>query len=114
MKSLDDIIAEVQKERTQIEGVKTFVSGLSSKLEDALSGVKLNDTQQSKIDEIFAAVTENEDALAKAIATQPTGQPAPVGDTGATAGTGSDQPSGDVDAATGRPTGGGNPSGGQP
>lgn len=65
--TLDDILAEVTAEKTQIDSVLALVTGLKQQLTDALSGVTLPSGVQEKIDAAFNAIEANKTELQGAI-----------------------------------------------
>jgi hypothetical protein len=78
MSSLDDDIALVQSQTTQIASIKTLITTLQQQIADALSGVTLPPAVQAKVDAVFAGLTQNSADLATALATGPTGTPLPT------------------------------------
>lgn len=72
MASLDETLAAVQAEGTQDDSVIAFIEGLKSQI-----GV-LTPADQAKVDSVFAQAIANATKLATAIATTPSGEPAPT------------------------------------
>ena len=66
MRTLDDVLNDVQEERTQIASLSTLTAGLRQQLKDALAGV-LTPEQQAKVDAIFDGVEANKAAVVAAI-----------------------------------------------
>lgn len=83
--TLDETLAAAQDGNTKEDSLLAFVGGLEKQLADALSGVKLSDAQQAKVDAIFDAVTSNATKSAAALAANvppdpvPAPQPGPQG-----------------------------------
>lgn len=76
MATLDEVLAEVAKETTDIGSLTTFIQGLEQQIKDALSGVTLPPDVQTKVDQVFANVTNNDAAIVAAMASNvppPTG-----------------------------------------
>lgn len=67
MATLDDVLADVTAEPTQIAGLKTLILGLAQQLADALAGVNLPPAVQAKVDAIFAGAEANKAAIADAL-----------------------------------------------
>ncbi len=67
MASLDDVLADVTAETTQIDSLATLVVGIKKQLDDALSGANLPPAVQAKVDAIFAAVETNKGKVTDAI-----------------------------------------------
>lgn len=79
MANIDDILIEVHKQPTLIESVKTLVGGLKKSLDDALAGISVTPEVQAKLDEVFATLSANDQALADAVtANTPAAAPAPA------------------------------------
>lgn len=68
MKTLTEVLTEVQSEKTLIDGVGTLISGLRQQVADATAG-KLNPADQALLDSIFDAADQNKAALSAAAAT---------------------------------------------
>jgi len=77
MSSLDDDLALIQSQGTQIAGVNTLITTLNQRVADALSGVTLPPAVQAKVDAVFTGLTDNSAALATALATDAGGNPLP-------------------------------------
>lgn len=69
MATVDDVVAEVAKEKDEIASVKVFIKGLQQQIADALSGANLPPAVQAKIDQAFADMQANSSELADAIVT---------------------------------------------
>jgi hypothetical protein len=80
MYSLDETIAEVQEQGTQVEGLVTLNTSLRQQLADALSGATLPPDVQAKVDAVFEGVSANTAKIMSALTTTPQGDPAPVGE----------------------------------
>jgi altronate dehydratase len=68
MPTLDDILADVTQEKTDIASVSTLIKGLKQQIADALSGVTLSPDVQAKVDAIFTGAESNKADIAAAIA----------------------------------------------
>jgi hypothetical protein len=68
MATLDDVLADVTAETTQIASLSALIDGLKQQVADALAGATLPPATQAKIDEIFTAAEANKAAIAKALA----------------------------------------------
>jgi hypothetical protein len=68
MATLDEVLADVTAETTQIASISALIDGLRQQLADALAGATLPPATQAKIDEIFTAAEANKAAIAKALA----------------------------------------------
>ena len=68
MATLDDILADVSAESSQIDGVTTLISGLEQQIADALSGTTIPPAVQAKIDAAFAGMQTNDAKIAAALA----------------------------------------------
>ena len=58
MATLDEVLALVTAETTQLDSVIALIDGLKKQLDDVLGGA-LPPALQAKVDEIFAAATTN-------------------------------------------------------
>lgn len=67
MKTLQEVIDDVEQESTIIEGLSTLVDGISQQLKDALAAEKLSPQAQEKVDAIFDKVEANKAKLTEAI-----------------------------------------------
>ena len=76
MATLDDVLAEVTKETTEIGGITALIAGLRNQIADALSSQTIPPAIQAKVDAIFAAATANTAAIVQAL--NDPGTPAPV------------------------------------
>lgn len=74
---LDDIIADIEEQKTLISGVSTLVTGLKDQLKDALSGVSLPPAVQAKIAKIWTETEANRQALADALVENTPAAPEP-------------------------------------
>ena len=80
MATLDDVLAEVTKETTEIGGITALIAGLRKQIADALSSQTIPPAIQAKVDAIFAAATANNAAIVQALndpGTPPAPAPAP-------------------------------------
>ncbi len=75
MATLDDTLALVTKESTDLDSVKALLAGLKQQLADALAGVTLPPAMQAKVDAIFAVDQTNAQKIADALATGVTAPP---------------------------------------
>ena len=66
MATLDQIIADVNAESSQLDSVSTLMAGIEQQLKDALSGTTLPPTVQAKVDAIFAQTEANAAKIAQA------------------------------------------------
>lgn len=65
--TIDDLVAQVAKETTDVASLVAFVTGLKQQLTDALAQVGvLTPAQQSAIDGVFAAAVANDQAIVDA------------------------------------------------
>jgi altronate dehydratase len=67
MATLDEVLADVTDEGTQIDSLSVLVAGLKQQLADALSGTTLPPAVQAKVDAVFAgddAINANTPAAA--------------------------------------------------
>ncbi len=83
MATLQDILADVQAEKTMIDGIGTLISGLKQQVADALKNSGISAADQATIDAIFAQAEANKAALTSAVGanvnqTAPTPAPAPA------------------------------------
>lgn len=67
MKTLDDIVADVEEESTTLDSLASFVAGLKQQITDALAGTTLPPPVQAKIEAVFAGIESNKAKLAKAM-----------------------------------------------
>lgn len=68
MASLDETLAVVTKEATDVGSIKAFIVGLKQQLADALANVKLSPADQAKVDAIFTQATANSQGIVDALA----------------------------------------------
>jgi len=80
MSTLDETLAAVQDESTQIDGLVVFTQGLQQQIADALSGVTIPPAVQAKVDAVFTAIETNKAKVVAAMNTSSGGTPVPVGD----------------------------------
>lgn len=66
MATLDETLAEVTAERTQIDSLSTLTSGIKKQLDDILAG-QLPADVQAKVDALFRGVEANKQAVVDAI-----------------------------------------------
>ena len=77
-RTLDDVLADVEAEKTQIDSLAQLTTGLKEQLDAVLAGT-LTPEQQAKVDAIFDQVETNKAAIVNAInANTPTPPPAPA------------------------------------
>jgi hypothetical protein len=67
MATLDELLAAVQAETTEIASLTTFIQGLQSQIK-GVSG--LTPAQQAEIDQVFSDVVSNSAAIQAAMAAQ--------------------------------------------
>ncbi len=67
MATLDDVLKDVQDEKTAIGGLSDLISGLKQQLADVLSGTVLTPAVQAKVDAIFAEAEARKAELAAAL-----------------------------------------------
>ena len=67
MITLDQILADVTDEGTQIKSLSTLMAGIKQQLADALAGVTITPAVQAKIDAVFAGVEANKAEVVAAI-----------------------------------------------
>jgi uncharacterized coiled-coil protein SlyX len=67
MATLDQILADVTQETTDIASISTLIKGLKQQLADALAGTTLSPATQAKVDAIFAGAETNKAAIADAL-----------------------------------------------
>ncbi len=66
--TLDDVLADIQAEKTAIAGLSDLISGLKQQLADALANANLSPENQAKVDAIFAEAEARKAELAAALA----------------------------------------------
>lgn len=71
MATLDDLVQKVSEQSGTIASLQTFVSGLEQQIADALAGVTLPPAVQDKVDQVFAQLGSNTQAIADAIDNDP-------------------------------------------
>ena len=74
-RTLDEVLAVVTDEDSQIDSLVTLVNGIEQQLKDALSGTTLPPAVQAKVDAVFDAVETNKNKVVAAINANT--QPAP-------------------------------------
>lgn len=67
MATLDQVLADVTAESSQINAVGALITGLKQQIADALSGATLPPAVQAKVDSIFATAEANKAAIQSAI-----------------------------------------------
>lgn len=72
MNNLDEVLAAVTAQTTQIESMKTFIAGLEAAVATALADTSLSANDQAKLDAVFAGVNANTASVMKAIDSDPT------------------------------------------
>jgi hypothetical protein len=68
MATLDEVLADVTAESTDIASLSALIDGLRQQVADALAGTTLPPATQAKVDAIFTAAEANKAAIAKALA----------------------------------------------
>lgn len=76
MHTLDDVLAEVTREDSEIGGITALINGLRKQVADAVGVQTIPPAVQSKIDAIFDAAVAHNAALVQAL--QDPGVPQPV------------------------------------
>lgn len=71
MATLDDVLADVEAEKIGIDSLSALISGLRQQVADVLSGVKLPEGVQAKVDKIFAQAEQNKADIQAALDTVP-------------------------------------------
>lgn len=89
--TLDDIIANAEAEKTEVDSLISLTAGLKTQLEAALNGEPISPAGHARFNKIFADIQAQRDAIAAAvIANTPSAPPAeptptpPVDSAGAT------------------------------
>ena len=72
MASLDQVLADVTKESTDLDSIAALISGLKQQIADALAGTTLPPATQAQVDAIFAAAETNKGKIAAALASNVT------------------------------------------
>ncbi len=67
MATLDEVLADVTAESTQIDSIAALITGLKQQIADALAGVTLPAAVQAKVDAVFTQAESNKAKLADAI-----------------------------------------------
>lgn len=67
MASLDETLAKVTEEDTDIDSVIALVTGLKQQLADALAGANLPPDTQAKVDAIFAQASASAGKIVTAL-----------------------------------------------
>ena len=75
-KTLDDVLANVAESKTLVESMTALMSGLREQLNAAL--VDLSPDQQAKVDEIFAAIDADQEAMTASVIANTTVVEVPV------------------------------------
>lgn len=78
MDNVDRLIEDVAKQKTAIESMKTFISGLKHAVAEALAGAKLSAEHEARLASVFPDLEANTDAITNAVITSPDDAPAPV------------------------------------
>jgi hypothetical protein len=78
MATIEQVLADVTDEGTQIAKLSTLISGLQKQLKDALAGIVVPADVQTKIDAVFAAAEANKLHIATALNTPTVPVVAPV------------------------------------
>lgn len=63
---LQEILADVREQKTQVAGVATLITGLRDQVAELLAD-KLSDEDKSALNEIFTTAEENRQSLANAL-----------------------------------------------
>lgn len=75
-RTLDDVLADVTAERSQIDSLAQLTTGLKEQLDAVLAGA-LTPEQQAKVDAIFEGVESNKAAIVLAINANTPASPTP-------------------------------------
>src|ERR1700730_6653838 len=67
MATLDQVLAAVTDESTQLDSLSTLIAGLKQQVADALAGTTLPAAVQAKVDAVFAQAETNKGKIATAI-----------------------------------------------
>lgn len=67
MNTLDEVLADVTEEGSQIDSLSVLTAGLKQQLADALSGTTLPPAVQAKVDAVFAGVEQNKGKVIAAL-----------------------------------------------
>lgn len=62
-KSLDEVLQDLNDEKTQVGGLVSLTTSIKQKLDDALSGVTLPPAAQAKVNAIFDQIEANKQAI---------------------------------------------------
>lgn len=76
--TLQDLVDKVSDQTGKIASMTTFVAGLEQAVKDALAGEHLSPESQTKLNQLFSQITDNTQAIADAIDSDPN-TPAPAG-----------------------------------
>lgn len=68
MATLDQVLADVTQETTDLASISTLIEGLKQQLKDALANSGISVADQAKIDQIFATAESNRQKIAEALA----------------------------------------------
>ena len=68
MATLDDVLADVTQESTDLDSISALIAGLKQQIADALAGVTLPPATQAKVDAIFTGAETNKGKIATALA----------------------------------------------
>jgi hypothetical protein len=66
-RTVDEVLADIQEESTQIAGLSTLTADIKAKLDAALAGTTIPADVQAKINSIFDGVEANKKAVMDAI-----------------------------------------------
>src|ERR1700682_5780887 len=75
MATLDQVLADVKAENTQLDSLGAYIAGIKQQLTDALAGAKLPADVQVKVDAVFAQQEANTAKIAAAMNTTSTVPP---------------------------------------
>jgi phage shock protein A len=68
MATLDQVLADVTQETTDLDSIAALIAGLKQQIADALSGATLPPDVQAKVDSVFATAETNKGKIAAALA----------------------------------------------
>lgn len=69
MATIDEVLADVQAESTQLDSLAALIGGLRTQLADALADTTIPAETQAKIDAVFTAVEANKAKIMGALTT---------------------------------------------
>lgn len=79
MATIDQVLADVTDESTQIDGLSTLISGLRQQVADAVKNAGIPADVQAKIDQVFAVAEQNKAKVSAALTANIAPDPHPAG-----------------------------------